>query len=410
MLALAAPIRLTRQSPAETARAFSARIYADAYASGMNVSQYLEHADPTAERPEAERGMNAFERVLREAGIRTSPIPDLGIHASTWEEATADANTRAMMHEWAATIWRRPVPAETRALLLSGDAALNTILNAYSDDTTPRVKRLVAPIPLDAIVARRTQISGVDYRSLYITDDLNNDAYRLKRVTEGARIPVTTMVTGEHTISAVKSGRALLATYEQLRRQRLDRIAFIIDRMRLQSEVDKALMAMNVLINGDGNANTAGVVVSLTALDPAATAGTLTLAGWLAYKVGFTAAYNLDTIFAREDAILSLLLLPVNTVNGTPLAMLPAGVFGGVRPLTDYFGGVVRYGITSDAPSLKLVGFDSSIALEMIEEIGGNVSEVERFIVDQTQILTLTEVVGFGIIDPNATIILNINA
>ena len=67
-------------------------------------------------------------------------------------------------------------------------------------------------------------------------------------------------------------------------------------------------------------------------------------------------------------------------------------------------------GVTADAPALKLVSFQSDIAAERVVEVGGNVSEVERFIADQTQLLTVTEVEGYGVIDPNASRILNINA
>ncbi len=405
-------ITITRQSPADTARSFGARHFAEAYRQGLTPSQLLERMDPTSDRAENDRGLDAFERALAETGLLMNPVPALGLRASTWDEATATAERRAFMVEWAARVWRNTARLDggERAVLLSGDVALNTIANAYDDDLTPRSKRLVPPIPLDAIVARRQAIDGDAYRSLYITDDLNTDAYRMKRVTEGAEIPTTTLVTGEHTLRIHKFGRALRSTYEQLRRQRLDRIAFILQRMALQAEVDKAVDALNAIVSGDGNANTAATVLALTALDTAASAGTLTLKGWLVFKNRFTNAYMADTLLAQEASMMQLALLPVNTVNGTPMAMLPPGAFGGVRPISDQFGGVIRYGITSDAPALKLVAFDSTQAVEMVEEIGGDVSEVERFISNQTQLFTLTEVVGFGILDPNASKVLNINS
>jgi hypothetical protein len=408
---------ITRVSPVDTARSFGVGHYRAAYEKGINVTQLLERDDPSSEYAanDPDRHLDAFERVLKASGLRVAPVPEYGIRASTWEEANQTVERRAMLHELCARIWRaasrwqEPTP-QTRAVLLSGDAAVNSIANVYSDDTTIRAKQLAPPIPLDAIVARTTPIDGDAYRSLYITDDLGTDAYRMKRVTEGTEIPRTTLVTGEHTLRIGKFGRALLATYEQLRRQRLDRIAFIVQRMALQAQVDKATDALGVIVSGDGNANTAATVLTLTSLDAAAVAGTLTLKGYMIFKTRFTPAYVADTIIGQEASIAQLLLLPINTVNGMPYGMIQTGAFGTMRPINDQLSGGIRYGIDSTAPALKLVAFDSSLTVEQVVEIGGDVSEVERYITNQTQILTMTESVGFAILDPYAARVLNINA
>lgn len=411
-------LTFTRQGPDVTADKFSAEIYRSAYNRGLTVSQLLENMDPTEERAPEDRGLDAFERVLKEAGIVTTPMPEYGVRASSWEEATDTPQKRAMMHEFASRIWRQATgreplsagfPTELRSTLLSGDNALNTIANAYEDATDIRAKRLVPPIRVADLVARDTAIDGDAYRSLYITDDLGSDAYRMKRVAEGADIPTTTLVSGEHTLRLYKFGRGLRSTYEQLRRQRLDRIAFIIARMALQAEVDKASMVMNTIVNGDGNANTSATVLALTDLDGAASAGTLSLKGWLTFKLRFTNAYRANALLAQEASFLQLALLPLATGNNAPLLM-QSGTFGGLQPMDDLLSNSIRYGVTSDAPALKLVAFDSTQAVERVSEVGGQVSEVERFIQNQTQLFTFTEVEGYGVIDPNASKILNLNA
>lgn len=411
-------VQITRVSPAETARSFGIGHYREAYRQGLSVSQLLERDDPTSERPDGERGLDAFERVLKEAGLITNPVSEYGVRASTWEEATKTAAQRALVPEFCARIWRQttapslyhPTPT-TRALLLSGDAAVNTLANPYSDDTVPRAKRLAPPIPIESIVTMTTPIDGDAYRTLYITDDLGTDAYRMKRVAEGAEIPRTTLITGENTLRVHKFGRALQTTYEQLRRQRLDRIAFIIQRMAVQAEADKVVDAMNVIISGDGNANTAATTVALTSLDAAATAGTLTLKGYLTFLLRFATGYAADTVLAQEASLLQLMLLSIGQTNTIPYFMLAGGgALGALRPINDQLRDGRRYGVTVDAPALKLVMFDSAQAIERVVEIGGNVSEVERFINNQTQLLTLTEVEGYGVVDPQASKILNINA
>jgi hypothetical protein len=60
----------------------------------------------------------------------------------------------------------------------------------------------------------------------------------------------------------------------------------------------------------------------------------------------------------------------------------------------------VRYGITPDVPADKLVGLDASRALERVIEIGSNIQEIERFARNQTQVLTMTEVEAFAILQP----------
>lgn len=407
-------VQMTKVSPVDAARDFNVNYFTRAYEAGMNVSQLLEQDDPTSDYPEHERDLDAFERVLMAAGIITSSDPATGVRATSYEEATKTKNKRAIFHEFCARVYRQatqPVtmtPA-TRSLILSGDAPVNTIANMYADDTTIRAKRLEPPIPLNLLLARSEGIKGQDYRSLYIVDDLGTDAYRMKRVMEGARIPATTLVTGEHVLQIHKFGRMLRATYEQLRRQRVDRIAFIISRMALQAQVDKVSIVLNTVINGDGNANTSSVVLNQTALDPGSVAGTATLRAWLTYKARFTNAYSLDVVLAQEAALLEVLLLPVNTVNGIPLMLLPGNDLGSMRNIGNRFNAGVGYGMTADAPALKIVGWDTSQTVEEVWEIGGTISEVENFIENQTAMMTMTENVGYGINDANGSKTYNIN-
>jgi hypothetical protein len=289
-------VEMTRVSPVDAARDFGVNYYTRAYERGMTVSQLLEEDDPTDQYPAEERDLDAFERVLMATGIITTSDPATGVRATSYEEATKTKAKRAVFHEFCTRVYRQATkPASmtpaTRALILSGDSPVNTIANMYADDTTIRAKKLVPPIPLDLLLARSEGIKGQDYRSLYIVDDLGTDANRLKRVMEGARIPATTLVTGEHVMQIHKFGRMLRATYEQLRRQRVDRIAFVISRMALQAQVDKVALVLNTVINGDGNANTSSTVLAQTALDPGSSAGTATLKAWLTFKARFTNAY-----------------------------------------------------------------------------------------------------------------------
>lgn len=432
----AAEVEITRQAPADTARSINGRMYRAAAERGVSLTQLLENMDPSGGYAREERIGDAFDRVVAASGLVTNTVPSIGLRASTFEEATSTPERRALLPELASRWWKRasrlpdvmsasdayslattpddadfePTPAQ-RAILLSGDAALNTLVNPYFDNPEIRAKRLVPPIPLERIVARTTPIDGDAYRTLYITDDFGTDAYRMKRVAEATQIPRTTMVTGEHVLRIFKFGRALQASYEQLRRQRIDRIAFILARMAIQAEVDKVAVVMNTIINGDGNSNTSAIVVNLTSLDPAATAGTLTLRAWMTFRLRFALTYQPDVILGQEAAISQLLTLPIGQGVYMPLGLqTQMNPFGTVTPMTNQLAFAMDYGVTADAPASKLLGFQSDIAIERVVEVGGNVSEVERFITDQTQLLTVTETEGYGVIDPNSSRLLNIAA
>lgn len=432
-----AEAEITRMSAEDLLRAMSPRMYRSAYENGRSLSQELENMNPTVEMPAGQRNGDAFDRVVAAAGIVVNQVPEIGLRASTFEEATNTPQKRALMPELASRWWKRASrlsytnpkdlatlvsngdemldgyePSQTsRAILLSGDAAVGSLVNPWYDNPEIRAKRLVPPIPLERIVARTTPIDGDAYRTLYITDDYGTDAYRMKRVAEATQIPRTTLVTGEHTLKIHKFGRALQASYEQLRRQRIDRIAFILARMAIQAEIDKVSIVLSTLINGDGNANTSASIVNLTSVDPGATAGTLTLRGWVTYRLRFALTYMPDVIIAQEATISQLLTLPVGIGVYMPLGMQQTPTaFGNISPIQMQLANTLDYGITADAPASEIVGFQSDIAVERVIEVGGNVSEVERFITDQTQLLTVTEVEGYGVIDPNATRILNVAA
>jgi hypothetical protein len=433
-------VAITRPDPSDTARNFNPSLYRRAYEQRRTVSQMLEADDPshTYAAEENPLGLDAFERVLRADQIIVRDMPDSGIRATTWEEMHSSDQRKAMLPELMSRYYRRAarltpqqkhllttideatLTPQKRAVLLGGDAAVGGLVNPWYDAPEIRAPRLVPPIPLDAIVARVTALDTDAYRTLYIVDDLSTDAYRMKRVGEGDEIPATSLVTGEHTIRIQKYGRAIRATYEQLRRQRIDRIAFLIARMAVMAEKDKVVDALKTVVNGDGNANTSATVIAMRsgsyptgALDPAATVGTLTLKAWQTFKLRFSLTYAPDVVIGTETTLTQLLNLPVGQGAGViPLGLMPANAFGVVGPINDYLAGGVRYGLlsSSDITDLQLIAFQSDMTLEMVTEIGGNVSEVERYINNQTQLLTLTEVVGWGVIDPNSSKILNINA
>ena len=372
---------------------------------GVRFGRYLEMLNPS----EKGDSLDAFGRQLREAGIVTETDMYAGYHASEGKCFVDDIVGKSLYPEFFARQWQkvmRSTRAEQRAILLSSDSIVGGWDRPYADATGPRWRNKIAPpIPLSELVAVTTPITGDTYRSIYMTHD--EAAVRMYRVGESADIPVTTLVSSENTIDLHKYGRGIRSTYEQMRRLRVDKIAWFIQWAALQAQIDKVAAVMDVLVNGDGNANTAATEYNITDLDAAATNDVLTLKGWLAFKLKFGEMYRLTTALMTEAVALQLITLNSGSAN-VPLATFnPAGINLGLTPINNTGDGV-RYGWTSEAPTGKIVGFDASMAIEHVTEIGSTIRETERYITNQTQLMVMTEIEGFAVLDPGAAKILDV--
>lgn len=374
------------------------------------MSRVLEEISPT------EKGdrLDAYERLLQQAGIRTKSDPVAGHFASKADVFTKNKATRALFVEFFARNWRKvsfgQMNTQERATLLSDDGVTGSWERPYAYAATARQDKQVAPaIPLSELVAMTTPIDADTYKAWYLTYDA--EQLRKFRVGESATIPLAKIVGSDRNISLKKYGRAIEASYESLRRIRVDKLARFVQLMAVQSEIDKVAAVIDVLVNGDGNASTTPTNHNLTALDSGTSAGTLSIKGWLAYKMKFVNPYMITTALMREDVALQLALLDVGSAN-IPLIAIPGGPGGlgtGLRPI-NRTSDDVGYGWTSDAPANKIVGFDNRMAIERVTEIGAEISEMERFVLEQTQVMTMSEVEGYAVMDPNATKTLTVNA
>jgi hypothetical protein len=380
---------------------------AEGYKLGLNLSRWLEINSPS----EANSRLDAFERCLQQAGIVTRSDPAAGYYASParmfFEGGPAN---RALYTEFFARKWRAVSfarPTMQRAIYLSTDAEPGSWERPYADAEQARWDFQLAPaIPLSELIAITTPIDGQDYRSFYMVYDA--EQLRKFRVGESADIPIAKLTDRENTIHLKKYGRGLQASYEQIRRMRVDKLALQIGYMAVQSIVDKVAAALDIMVNGDGNLLTTPTNYNLTTLDADATAGTLTPKGWIAFKLKFANPYMVTASLMQEAIALQLALLTFSA-NSSFVSYNAGGMVQGLTPINPV-SNVTRYGWTSDAPANKIVGFDRRFAIEQVTEIGGTIDEMERFITNQTQIMTMTEVEGYAVMDANATKILTVNA
>lgn len=379
---------------------------------GITLSALLEREDPS-DPQERRDGLDAFGRLVRAAGIVTTSDPYGGWYADPLEAFASNEERRALFGEWVDRQWRQAQGLypnnRAQTQYLSTDYLAGSVTRPYEDDARLRQQQVEPAIPLSEVVAITTQIDGEDYRALRLTEPAA-DAVRLIRTAEAAELPRVRIASAAVAIRLHKFGRAIEASYEVLRRQRIDLIAVHIRRIAIQSQVDQVAAALDVAVNGDGNSGTAATNHNLTALDPAAVAGTLTLKGWMAFRGKFTNPYAMTVAFAREDMALQVELLSVGTANVLLASAGAALGVGRTSRINQSLSDGVRMGITTDAPANKIVGMDSRFGIERVVENGSVINESERWILRQVETLTMSLNEGYATFDPQATRVLTVNA
>ena len=280
-------------------------------------------------------------------------------------------------------------------------------MRPYVDAAQERFEQIQPAIPISELIAFTTPIDNDTYRAVYLEDNVEEE--RMVRVGEGDEVPGAKLTSGEHVVRLHKYGRKLTTTYEQLRRMRIDQVAWHIARMAIQAEVDKVAAIIDVLVNGDGNAN-AAEVFDLTTLDSGTTANNLTVKAWLAFKMKFQNPYAVTHALTQEDVALAMMMLNMGNANIPLVEIQQQAGFGGFTPINPELRDNVRLGWLTDAPAAKIVAFDKRFAIERATEIGSTITETARWVTRQTQELVMTESEGYALVDDVAVKVLDLSA
>lgn len=383
-------------------------MYRSAYKRGISLSAWLETQDPS---PEYRDGLDAFGRLLQVAQIRTRSLPEHGIWSDTVEAFEQNDQARMLFPEWMARQWRKAVTGRapnTRAMYTASDNIPGGVANPIDFSTSPVVSEIVPAIPVGALVAMTVGIRGNTFQNFYLTDVTAQE--RMVRVGEAAEIPRVALMGSDHVTKLYKYGRVIERSYENIRRMQIDLVALHINQLAAQTEADKVAAALTTIVSGDGNSGTAATSYNLTTLDSAATAGTMTLKGWLAFKMKFANPWMMTTALTPENIALQLMMLNVGSANVPLVSVQAQSGFGGFTAINPGLRDNVALGWTSDAPSNKVVAFDRRVALLYLQEIGSDIEEVERYATRQVQSITLSEVNGFAVMNAAGSKVLDVNA
>lgn len=409
---------VTRQGAADIPLGIN--LYEQAYQRGVSLSAFLEEIDPSHEYTgDRLEGTDAFQRQLILAGIRPFSDPGVGIWCDTvgkfWTSERDGA--AALLPEFISRVWRRASlgqfsghqPEENgggKRFYMSSNPVSDVMYPAFIQGVA-RQKQIAPAIPLATIVSLVTPIDSGVYKAFYLTD--SESSRQMVRVGEGAEVPTVTLTGGDHSINVRKYGRRLLGTYETFRRMRIDRFALHIALLAVQAEVDKVKTGIDVLINGDGNADTSATSYNLTTMDTAAIAGTPTIKGYLNWRMQWSNPYNCSVVLGRSDDILSLLMM--NAGSSNVMFGQIQGMFGigGVAPISPQLSGAL-VGWDGQVTDSNWLGLDSRFGLEMVSEIGATLTETNRIISTQFNEIVITESLGFCVMDADAAKMLDISA
>lgn len=337
-------------------------LYNKAHSKEMTLSMYLENQDPT---PEGEK-LDAFERLMKDAGILTKTVSEKNLFSSKVEAFYRTNENKVLFPEYIA----------------------RTLVKAMSE------------FPLfEYLVAARTPIDSNVYKASYLDFDepKNKKATEMKRVTEAADLPVAKLKLGETAITLYKYGRAVEASYEALRRMSIELFERHINRIGVEAANNKIAEMLTVIKDGDGN-NNAAANFKAKSLD-SGFSNALTRKAWVKFLLKFY-PYGCDTVIANEDGLLQILevLYPASSVAGKMDELLA----GGLNVKTNLPQGLVSNLTLLYSPYVEKIGGKEAIyginrknCIEEIFEVGSTISEADKFIKNQTQILTVSENSGF---------------
>lgn len=335
----------------------SKEIYDQAKLEGQTIEQILEILDPSDQWKGTEfENFTAFQRQLFAFGIKTS-----GNFAVNTEAFFQTEASKALYPEF----WDR-----------------NLMIGMLEDDLDIR---------LEDLVSATNEIEGSTYKGLRV--DFTKSNFAMAYVGEGTDFPTAIMKTAVHSVDTAKIGIKVLTTYEVIRRVKVNILAHTIQLIGKVLRQDLVGLGLSVLMNGDGNGNSAAPV------DPE-TLGSISwndlVEAFFSFK-GFR-----PTLWACNSGTLKdIVKLPEFK---EPLV---AKEFNTTGKIISPFG--VPMKVNDLMPSKTIVPFNRKAGLEMVKEKGARLTEVDKLISTQEQETVISDEVAFRKIWDTSAYVLDYN-
>jgi hypothetical protein len=333
-------------------------MYKEALGQGKTLTQFLEDLDSSKNYND---GLDAFERQLKRFDLKIA-----GAGADIVEKFFATNDSAVLFPEYI-----------SRTVLIGLEKA----------NILPQ------------IVATTTNINEDTYRSIYMDDGADAKKRKsLRRIAEGMPMPVTTIKTKEKVTNIFKYGRELDASYEAIRRKKLNVIAIFLEQIGRQIAMDMALDGLNVIIKGDGNDNAADVF-TIGDGTIGGTAGKLTYDEYIKFWAEFD-PYEMSTVLAPKAPLVNILTLPEFKDPQAGFTFQKDGKL--ISPLGAH---LVRADQISELSIEGIVGLDKGLCLEEVVE-AGITTESDKLIDRQIERTVISRVGGFNkLFQPSAKVL-----
>jgi hypothetical protein len=254
------------------------------------------------------------------------------------------------------------------------------------------------------MLASSRTISGVEMLMTIVEDSASGEENQTFTIPELGRIPVRTIRTSEQTVKMYKHGSGIRTSYEFNRRARLDVLTPFAARVTRELELGKVRAATGVMLNGDGNGSAAPAVTQAGFTVQVGTAGA---AGFLSYQhllawlvARAQAGAPVDTVVGNFGAAYQWMRMfqptTANTQSAADAIRTTTGM--GVAPFGMMLPSLVNFVVSSAMPNNMLLGITKNETLEEMKEAGGDISEIERGMLNQSITYLKTEVSGYRLL------------
>jgi hypothetical protein len=256
-----------------------------------------------------------------------------------------------------------------------------------------RLAETVAQNPiLQYVIGSEQTVAGTAVKgiTLDLTSAENKKALNKRDVAQGADLPVVKIQTGDKAISLYKRGVAVESTYEASMYTPLDMFLKTIDVIAANAAQQQMGDVIDVIVNGDGNNNAAPS-------QEVGTSGALTTDDIITFAMDFWDASGglaLDTLIVPKAQYLKVinLLVELNKANSYKLGNkfnFPQSIFSDMTVIYD-----TR--VPQSGGKDQILGINRANAITKYIAAGSQINEIAKNIRNQTQLGTISEIVGFS--------------
>lgn len=265
-----------------------------------------------------------------------------------------------------------------------------------------------------SIVGQSRTVSQREMISTYYEDDLADGSVNTFTIAELGKIPVRSVRTSQSSVNFGKRGSGIELSYEFTRDASLDIVTPFAARIARALEKSKVAAATSILINGDG-VNAAAEVQTFSSFG--ATGGVISAANYKALAKFLMSnannGYVFDTFVVNFDMYVELMFMAQPVIGAGAISTVDFMVGKGAPAISTtlpFMNGMVNVVLSSSVPAGKIIAMTKAECIEELVMAGGNISESERSITNQSITYVKTEETGYKLAVPKARVILNVAA